>query len=82
MATRRRATSRRRTTRRRSTDHWIQRAIRRKGAFRAKARRAGMSTAAYARHVLRAGSRAGAVTKAEARLSQRLAKYRKKRRKR
>ena len=34
---------------------WIKPVIRRPGAFRAKARAAGMSTAAYARKVLRAG---------------------------
>jgi hypothetical protein len=34
------------------SDRWIQRAIKRPGAFRAKAKRAGMSTMAYARQVL------------------------------
>ena len=59
---------------------WIQGAIKRPGAFRAKAKRAGMSTSAYAREVLRSGSKASARTKKQASLAQTLSKLRKKRR--
>jgi len=48
---------------------WIQGAIKHPGAFREKARRAGMTTRQYARHVLRKGSRASATTKRQARLA-------------
>lgn len=41
--------------------------IRRPGAFREKARRAGMTTLQYARRVLRKGSRASKLTKQQAR---------------
>jgi len=60
---------------------WIKGAIKRPGAFRAKAKRAGMSTQAYARHVLRKGSRASARTKRQARLTITLSKMREKRKK-
>ena len=56
---------------------WIQSAIKRPGAFSRKAKRAGMSTSAYARKVLKKGSRASATTKRQARLAQTLAKIRK-----
>lgn len=60
---------------------WIQKATsKNKGAFRAKAKRAGMSTSAYARHVLRRNSRASTKTKRQARLAITLGKMRKKRR--
>jgi len=55
---------------------WIKRAIKRPGAFRRKARKAGMSTAAYARRVLRKGSHASARTKRQARLARTLSRLR------
>jgi len=55
---------------------WIQKAIKRPGAFSAKARRAGMSTSAYARHVLRKGSRASTRTKRQAVLARTLSRLR------
>lgn len=58
---------------------WIQKAIRKPGAFRAQAKRAGKSTAAYARTVLKKGSKASATTKRRARLAQTLARLRKRR---
>ena len=57
---------------------WIGSAIKRPGAFRAKAKRAGMSTSAYARHVLRKGSRASTRTKRQASLALTLGKMNKK----
>ena len=59
---------------------WIKGAIKRPGAFRAKAKRAGMSTSAYARKVLKKGSKASARTKRQARLAQTLGKMRRRRR--
>ena len=61
---------------------WIKKAIKRPGAFSAKAKRAGMSTAAYATKVLKKGSRASAQTKRQASLARTLAKMRRKKRKR
>lgn len=55
---------------------WIKGAIKRPGAFRAKAQAAGMSTAAYARKVLADGSRASDRTKRQARLAQTLSRLR------
>ena len=49
---------------------WIQGAVKRPGAFTAKAKRAGMSVQAYARHVLKKGSKASKLTKQQARLAQ------------
>ena len=49
---------------------WIQGAIKRPGAFTAKAKRAGMSVQAYARKVLKKGSKASTLTKQQARLAQ------------
>jgi len=60
---------------------WIQSAIKRPGAFSAKAKRAGMSTTQYARKVLRPGSRASATTKRQARLALTLMGMNKKKRK-
>jgi len=57
---------------------WIQGAIKRPGAFRAKAKRAGMSTAAYARKVTKPGSKASTRTKRQANLAKTLAKLRRK----
>ena len=59
---------------------WIQGAIKRPGAFSAKAKRAGVSTTAYARSVLKKGSRASATTKRQARLALTLGKMKKKKR--
>ena len=50
--------------------NWIQGAIKRPGAFTAKAKRAGMSAQAYARKVLKKGSKASTLTKQQARLAQ------------
>ena len=49
---------------------WIQGAIKRPGAFTAKANKAGMSVQAYARKVLKKGSKASTLTKQQARLAQ------------
>lgn len=57
---------------------WIKGAIKRPGAFKAKAKRAKMSTSAYARKVLKKGSKASARTKRQARLAQTLSKMRRK----
>ena len=58
---------------------WIKSAIKRPGAFSAKAKRAKMSTSAYATKVLKKGSKASARTKRQARLARTLGKMRKKR---
>ena len=58
---------------------WIQGAIKRPGAFRKKAKKAGMSTSAYASKVLSKGSKASTRTKRQAALSQTLSKMRGKR---
>ena len=49
---------------------WIQGAVKRPGAFTAKAKRAGMSVQAYARKVLKKGSKASKLTKQQSRLAQ------------
>jgi hypothetical protein len=56
---------------------WIQGAIKRPGAFKAKAKRAGMSTSAYASKVLKKGSGASTLTKRQASLAKTLSKLRK-----
>ncbi len=61
---------------RRGVSKWIQSAIRRPGAFSAKARRAGMSTGGYARQVLRSSSRATTRTKRQAALARTLGRMR------
>lgn len=53
--------------------------VKRPGAFRAKAKRAKMSTSAFARKVLRKGSRASTRTKRQAALALRFAKMRRRR---
>lgn len=58
--------------------NWIQGAIKRPGAFRAKAKRAGMSTDAYAGKVLKKRSSASTRTKRQAALAKTLKKLRKK----
>lgn len=60
-------------------EQWIQKAIRRKGALRAKAATAGMSTTAYVAQALKKGSTVSAQTKKQANLAKTLAKLRKKR---
>jgi hypothetical protein len=47
---------------------WIKGAVKRPGAFTAKAKRNGMSVQAYARKVLKKGSKASKLTKQQARL--------------
>jgi hypothetical protein len=57
---------------------WIQGAIKRPGAFTAKAKKAGMSVSAYAKKVTKAGSKASTRTKRQANLAQTLKGMRKK----
>lgn len=59
--------------------NWIQKAIKRKGAFRKKAKAAGKSTSAYAKQVTKEGSQANAQTKRQANLAKTLAKIRRRR---
>jgi hypothetical protein len=59
---------------------WVKKAIKRPGAFSAKAKRAHMSTTAYANKVLRNGSKASTRTKRQAALAKTLAKMRRKKR--
>lgn len=69
-------------TRRRKKRKWIKGAIKRPGAFSAKAKRAHMSTSAYAHKVLRKGSRASTRTKRQARLALTLGRMRRRKRRR
>ena len=59
--------------------NWIQKAVppERRGVFSSKAQKAGMSTAEYARSVLKEGSKASTTTKRESNLAQTLGKLRK-----
>jgi hypothetical protein len=57
---------------------WIQKAIKRPGAFTKKAKAAGKSVSAYASSVLKEGSKASTRTKRQAALAQTLSKMRKK----
>jgi hypothetical protein len=57
---------------------WIKGAIKRPGAFKAKAKKAGMSTAAYAKKVTKKGSKASMRTKRQASLAKTLGKMNKK----
>src|SRR5215468_9382275 len=57
-------------------EKWIQGAIKRPGAFKAKAKAAGKSTAAFARSALKEGSHASTRTKRQAALAQTLSKIR------
>ena len=52
-----------------SKKKWIKGAIKRPGAFKAKAKRAGMSTSAYARKVLKKGSKVSTRTMRQASLA-------------
>jgi hypothetical protein len=56
--------------------NWIAGAIKRPGAFKAKAKEAGMSTSAYASKVLKKGSKASSRTKHQAALAKTLASMR------
>ena len=62
-----------------ATGNWMQGAVKRPGAFRAKAEKAGMSTQAYARKVKNSPS-ASTRTKRQANLALTFAKYRNKKR--
>jgi hypothetical protein len=57
-------------------EKWIQKAITRPGAFSAKAKAAGKGTQAFARSVLKEGSKASTRTKRQAALAQTLSKLR------
>ena len=57
--------------------NWIKGAIKRPGAFRAKAKKAGKSTAAFGRAVLKSPGRYSARTVRQARLAKTLGKMRK-----
>lgn len=57
--------------------NWIANAIKRPGAFKAKAKKAGKSVSAYAKKVTKKGSKASTRTKRQANLSKTLAKLRK-----
>jgi hypothetical protein len=59
--------------------NWIKGAIKRPGAFRRKAKRAGMSTKGYARKVTKKGSKASSRTKRQGNLVKTLSKMRKRR---
>ena len=56
---------------------WIKKAIKRPGAFKAKAKKAGMSTSAFAKKVTAKGSQASTRTKRQAGLAKTLGKMRK-----
>ena len=56
---------------------WIKGAIKRPGAFKAKAKKAGMSTGAYATKVLKKGSKSSTRTERQASLAKTLGKLRK-----
>ena len=55
---------------------WIKKAITKPGAFKAKAKKAGMSTKEYAAKVLKKGSKASPKTKRQANLAKTLSKMR------
>lgn len=57
--------------------NWIKSAIKRPGAFKAKAKKAGMSVSAFAIKSLKKGSKASTITKRQASLAKTLAKLRK-----
>ena len=54
---------------------WIQKAIKRPGAFTAKAKKAGMSVSEYASSVLKEGSQASTRTKRQAVLAKTLRRF-------
>lgn len=57
--------------------NWIAGAITRPGAFKAKAKKAGMSTSAFATKVTKPGAKASTQTKRQANLAKTLGKLRK-----
>jgi len=57
-------------------EKWIQKAIKRPGAFTKKAKAAGMSVSAYASKVTKPGSKASERTKRQANLAKTLTKMR------
>ena len=59
--------------------NWIKGAIKRPGAFTKKAKKAGMSTGAYAKKVLKKGSKVSTRTKRQAGLAKTLRKISRKR---
>ena len=61
--------------------NWIQKAIKKPGAFTAQAKGAGMSVAEYANKVLKKGSKASTTTKRRAVLAKTLRKLAKRRKK-
>ena len=61
--------------------NWIKGAVKRPGAFSAKAKKAGMSTAAYAKKVTAKGSKASTLTKQQANFAKNVAKVRPKKKK-
>lgn len=60
----------------RNPRHWIKDAIKRPGAFTAKAKRAGQGVQGFARKVLARGSKASTRTKRQAALARTLKKLR------
>jgi hypothetical protein len=56
-------------------EQWIKSAIKRPGAFKAKAKAAGKSTAGFAQQVLKPSSKASTRTKKQAALAQTLKKF-------
>jgi hypothetical protein len=56
--------------------HWMGDAVKRPGAFKAKAKKAGMSVSAYAEKVTAPDSKASTRTKRQANLAQTFAKHR------
>ena len=65
----------------RKSKNWIQQAIRKPGAFRKQAKRAGKSTMQYAREVMRNPSRYSTTTVRRARLAITLSKFKRRKRK-
>jgi hypothetical protein len=55
---------------------WIKKAIKKPGAFKAKAKKAGMSTKEYAAKVLKKDSKASSKTKKQANLAETFSKMR------
>ena len=58
-------------------EDWIEGAVKKPGAFTAKANKAGMSTAAFADKVTKPGSKASPKTKKQANLAKTFSKMRK-----
>jgi len=65
----------------RKSKNWIQQAIRKPGAFRKQAKRAGKSTMQFARDVMRNPSRYSTTTVRRARLAITLSKFKRRKRK-